>query len=68
MSNSTTTHTRVTRVARRISSSSGARVLEAHFAPCILDLLGHARGGGAPKARRGGGAPMAHVAMESLIC
>jgi hypothetical protein len=54
MSNSTTTHTRMTRVARRISSSSGARVLEAHFAPCVLDLLGHAR-------------PRVHVAMESLI-
>jgi hypothetical protein len=40
--------------ALRISSSSGARVLEAHFAPCVLDLLGHAR-------------PQAHVAMESVI-
>jgi hypothetical protein len=27
----------------RISSSSGARVLDAHFAPCVLDLLGSAR-------------------------
>jgi hypothetical protein len=42
------------RVARRISSSSGARVLEAHFAPCVLDLLGHAR-------------PRAHEALEQLI-
>jgi hypothetical protein len=39
---------------RRISSSSGARVQGAHFAPCVLDLLGHAR-------------PRAHVAMEQLI-
>jgi hypothetical protein len=50
----TTAHTRMTRVAHRISSSSGARVLEAHFAPCFLDLLGHAR-------------PRVHAAMRSLI-
>jgi hypothetical protein len=55
MSDPTTTHTRMTRVAHRISSSSGARVLKAHFAPCVLDLLGHAR-------------PRVHVAMGSLIC
>jgi hypothetical protein len=54
MSCSTATHARMTRVARRISSSSGARVLEAHFAPCVLDLLGHARSG-------------AHAAMEQII-
>jgi hypothetical protein len=54
MSCSTTTLTRMPRVARRISSSSGARVLDAHFAPCVLDLLGHAR-------------PRAHAAMEHLI-
>jgi hypothetical protein len=54
MSDPTTTHTRMTRVAHRISSSSGARVLEAHFVPCVLDPLGHAR-------------PRAHAAMESLI-
>jgi hypothetical protein len=54
MSNPTTTHPRMTRVAHRISSSSGARVLDAHFAPCVLDLLGHAR-------------PRAHAAMEQLI-
>jgi hypothetical protein len=29
-------------------------VLEAHFAPCVLDLLGHAR-------------PRVHAAMASLI-
>jgi hypothetical protein len=54
MSDSMTTHTRMTRVARRISSSSGARVQEAHFAPCVLALLGPAR-------------PRAHAARESLI-
>ena len=54
MTDPTTTHTRMTRVARRISSSSGARVREAHFAPCVLDLLGHAR-------------PRAHAAMASVI-
>jgi hypothetical protein len=54
MSDPTTAHTRMTCVAHRISSSSGARVLEAHFAPCVLDLLGHAR-------------PRAHTAMGSLI-
>jgi hypothetical protein len=54
MTDPTTAHTRMTRVARRISSSSGARVLEAHFAPCVLELLGHAR-------------PRAHAAEESII-
>jgi hypothetical protein len=54
MTDSTTTHTRMTRVALRISASSGARVLKAHFAPCVLELLGHPR-------------PRAHAAMESLI-
>jgi hypothetical protein len=38
----------------RISSSSGARVQGAHFAPCVLDLLGRAR-------------HQAHAAMESVI-
>jgi hypothetical protein len=55
MSDPTTRHTRMTRVEHRISSSSGARVLKAHFAPCVLDLLAHAR-------------PRVHVAMASLIC
>jgi hypothetical protein len=54
ISDPTITHTRMTRVARRISSSSVARVPLARFAPCVLDLLGHAR-------------PRAHAAMESLI-
>jgi hypothetical protein len=54
MGDPTTPHTRMTRVALRISSSSGARVLQAHFAPCVLELLGHAR-------------PRAHAAVESTI-
>jgi hypothetical protein len=54
MGDPTTPHTRMTRVARRISSSSGARVPQAHFAPCVLELLGHAR-------------PRAHAAMGSTI-
>jgi hypothetical protein len=44
----------MTPVALRISSSSGTRLLKANFAPCVLELLGHAR-------------PRAHNAMESLI-
>jgi hypothetical protein len=54
MSEPMTPHARMTRVALRISSSSGARVLKAHFAPCVLELLGHAR-------------PRAHAATGSLI-
>jgi hypothetical protein len=50
----TTAYTRLTRVARRISASSGARVQQAHFAPCVLDLLGHAR-------------PQAHGAVGAVI-
>jgi hypothetical protein len=49
-----TPHTWMTRVTHHISSSSGARVLNAHFAPCVLDLFGHAR-------------PHAHAAMEPTI-
>jgi hypothetical protein len=54
MSRPTTTHARMTRLARRISTSSGARVPQAHIAPCVLELLGHAR-------------PRAHAAMKRLI-
>jgi hypothetical protein len=54
MTDSTNTYTWLTRVARRISSSSVARVLTARVAPCVLDLLGHAR-------------PQAHVAMQPII-
>lgn len=53
MPTSPTKHTRMTRLAHRIHSSSDARVLDAHFAPApkarasaereILDLLGQAR-------------------------
>jgi hypothetical protein len=51
---STTSHTWMTRVALRISSSSGPRVPLAHVGPCVLDLLAHAR-------------PQAHAAMEADI-
>jgi hypothetical protein len=54
MGNSTTTHTRMTRVALRISASSVARVPVARFAPCVLDLLGHAR----PRAPAAMGLPI----------
>jgi hypothetical protein len=54
MTDSTTLHTWMTRLARRISSSSGARLQLASFAPYVLDLLGQAR-------------PQAHTAMESII-
>jgi hypothetical protein len=48
------THTWMARMARRSSSSSVARVAMPRFAPCVLDLLGHAR-------------PQAHVATEAVI-
>jgi hypothetical protein len=64
MSDLMTTHTWMTRMARRISSSSGLPLPQAKAAPApkarasakreILDLLGHAR-------------PQAHLAMEALI-
>jgi hypothetical protein len=54
MSNSTTTRTRMTRLALRISSSSAARVALPRHAACVLDLLGQPR-------------PRAHAAVESLI-
>jgi hypothetical protein len=54
MTDTTTTHTRLTHLARRISSSSVARVPLARVAPCVLELLGHAR-------------PRAYAAMESII-
>jgi len=43
MPDTVTTHTWMTRLARRISSSSDARVPAAHIAPCVLELLGQAR-------------------------
>jgi hypothetical protein len=54
MTEDATTHTRMTRVAHRISSSSVPRVPLARFAPCVLDLLDHA-------------APRARVAAASII-
>jgi hypothetical protein len=54
MSDLMTTHTWMTRMARRISSSSGLPLHQAKAAPCVLDLFGHAR-------------PQAHLAMEALI-
>lgn len=43
MTNSATTHTRMTHPARRASASSVARVPQARFAPCVLDSLGRPR-------------------------
>jgi len=54
MTEPTTVHTWMTRLARRMSASSGARLPLANFAPCVLDLLGQAR-------------PQAHTAMTSVI-
>jgi len=50
---SPTNRTWMTRMARRISSSSGLPLQPAKTAPCVLDLLGHAR-------------PQAHLAGEVL--
>jgi hypothetical protein len=50
----TTTHARMTGVTLRISSSSVARVPLARVAPCVLELLGHAR-------------PRAHPAVRATI-
>ena len=54
MTDSMTMHTWMTRLARRSSASSVARVLEARFAPCVLDLLGQPR-------------HQAHMATDSII-
>jgi hypothetical protein len=54
MTATATTHTWMARMARRSSSSSVAGVAMPRFAPCVLDLLGHAR-------------PQAHVATEAVI-
>jgi hypothetical protein len=54
MTASTTTHTWMTRVALRISASSGLPLQPAKAAPCVLDLLDHPR-------------PQAHVAMKAVI-
>ncbi len=50
----TTSHTWMTRMARRISSSSGSPLPPAKASPCVLDLLGHAR-------------PQAQLAMTTAI-
>ncbi len=50
----TTTHAWMTRMARRISASSGSPLAPPKASPCVLELLGHAR-------------PQAHVAMEAGI-
>jgi hypothetical protein len=54
MVDSTTPHTWMTRVALRISASSGLPLAPPKAAPCVLDLLGHAR-------------PQSHAAAESTI-
>jgi len=54
MTNPTTPHAWMTRVALRISASSGLPLQPAKAAPCVLDLLGHAR-------------PQSHAAMELVI-
>ena len=54
MTDPTTPRARLTRLARRIPSSSGTHVGIPHFVPCGLGLLGQSR-------------PRAHAAMESII-
>ncbi len=54
MTNSPTPHAWMTHVALRISASSGLPLQPAKAAPCVLDLLGHAR-------------PQSHVARELVI-
>jgi hypothetical protein len=51
---STTRHTWMTRLALRISASSGLPLPPAKAAPCVLDLLGQAR-------------PQSHLAVETTI-
>ena len=54
MTGSATPRTWMTHVARRISASSGLPLQPAKAAPCVLDLLGHAR-------------PQAHAATKPVI-
>jgi hypothetical protein len=49
-----TTHTRMTRLARRMSSSSGLPLPPAKASPYVLDLLGQVR-------------PRAHAAGKAAI-
>jgi len=51
---SATRHTWMTRLALRISASSGLPLQPAKAAPCVLDLLGQSR-------------PQAHLAAEMRI-
>jgi hypothetical protein len=43
MTSQSGTHAWLTRVTLRISASSGLPLQPAKAAPCVLDLLGHAR-------------------------
>jgi hypothetical protein len=52
--NPMTPHTWMTRMALRISASSSLPLAPPKAAPCVLDLLGHAR-------------PQAHAAMDSIV-
>jgi len=54
MVDSTTPHTWMTRVALRISASSGLPLAPPKAAPCVLDLLGPAR-------------PQSHATVGSTI-
>jgi hypothetical protein len=54
MSDLMTTHAWMTRMALRISSSSGLPLPPAKAAPCVLDLLDHSR-------------PQARLVTEALI-
>jgi len=54
MTVSTTPRTWMTHVALRISASSGLPLAPPKAAPCVLDLLDHAR-------------PQAHAAMKAVI-
>jgi hypothetical protein len=54
MTNPTTSHAWMTRVAPRIPASSGLPLAPPKAAPCVLDLLGHAR-------------PQSHAAVGLVI-
>jgi hypothetical protein len=52
--NPTTPHTWMTRLALRMSASSGLPLAPPKAAPCVLDLLGQSR-------------PQAHAAAEFIV-
>jgi len=54
MTNLTTSHARMSRVALRISASSGLPLAPPKAAPCVLDLLDHAH-------------PRSHAAVRLVI-